>query len=258
MIKIHIKNLFTKPAIKVNLAERAGQRFSSYKFKDKDLGKLTVDTDLKFELAKQNPSKSNFPNVYETKIIDEKGNCIGFEMFEIDNKNGIKSLLGEEIYVRRDLQQNGMRLGEKLRLSSIITMLENKINRILITSVPNAILFHSKYKFKPIFGDLEHCMKILRGILVNSYKETEKFGPKAEKLMERIKAGDFNTEKDAFKETSNLLEDFTNTILKLDKEKQKEYPFFECVDMKLTKEDVIKNSNYFNNLFKKHNLDYKI
>lgn len=259
MIKIPFIRLLKKSPISVNLSEKGGRKFGSYQYKDKDLGKLTVDTDLKFALARENPSKSCFPGVYETKIRDEKGQCIGFEMFEFSNNNEeIPSIIGEEIFVRRDLQKNGKRFGEKLRLSSIIAMLENNINRILITSVPDAILFHTKYKFKPVFADLWDCKNILRNILMNSYEDTKHFGPQAEKLMEKINAENFGKKEDILKSTSELFENFVNVLQNLSKEKQNEYPFFQCVDMRLTREDVIKNAEYFNGLLKKHNLDYKI
>ena len=44
----------------------------------------------------------------------------------------------------------------------------------------------------------------------------------------------------------------------LPKEKLAFYPFDYGFNMKLTKENVIKNMDFFNNLFKKHGINYKI
>ena len=51
---------------------------------------------------------------------------------------------------------------------------------------------------------------------------------------------------------------YANIVKNFDKNRQKEYTLYNCVDMRLTREDVLKNADYFNSILKKHNLDYTI
>jgi len=91
------------------------------------------------------------------------------------------------IYIQTHERYRNNSLAEILRLTSIITMLENNIQKFRIFALNTASGFHTKYKFKP---ELEEHW---RGI-----------------------------------------------------------------NMVLSKEDVIKNKQFYNELFKKHGIEYKI
>lgn len=134
---------------------------------------------------------------FKTILLDNKNNIVGINSFKIHqnifNGYNMNTLINHN---------NHTGLGEIMRLTSIIDMLENNLNKIQIFSISNAILFHTKYKFKPI----NHTSAITN-----------------KKLFETSKS---NYNKD--------------------------------LPMELTAKDIKANKRFFNQLFAKHKIDYRI
>lgn len=87
-------------------------------------------------------------NKFKTILIDNKKNIVGINSFKIYENTfkgcNMNTLLNKNIHIG---------LGEIMRLTSIIELIENNLKKIQILSLSEAIPFHLKYKFKPInFG----------------------------------------------------------------------------------------------------------
>lgn len=151
---------------------------STLRTKNEIFGELVVDTRI----------HEDGYNRLISEIKNRMGKTLGEEIFSIDNKN--KTMFGYLIETLPEYRQKGYGFGELMRLSSIITMIENNIQKLKITSKNTAINFHKKYKFQPA--------------------EIASTAPK------------------------------------------------KYLDMELTTQDIIENKNFFNELFKKHGIDYEI
>ena len=134
---------------------------------------------------------------FKTILIDNKNNIVGINSFQIYQNifNGcnMNTLINHNTHTG---------LGEIMRLTSIIDMLENNLNKIQILSISNAIPFHTKYKFKPI--------NYASATTNNKIFETSKI----------------NYNKD--------------------------------LPMELTAKDIKADKRFFNQLFAKHKIDYRI
>ena len=119
---------------------------------NKNLGKIYTET-----------IEGDHISVITTKLKDEFNSELGKEVFTM----GYDVLYGQSIEVDPLYRNKGCRLGEILRLSSIMMFLENKINKFLIYSLPTAVYFHSKYKFMPYVDDMGACEVALKTMITN-------------------------------------------------------------------------------------------
>ena len=104
--------------------------------------------------------------VLSSDLYDSKGVLKAYNTFNIDNSN--KVLNGYWMRVVDPLEQQKHGYGEVLRLASIIDLMENNLKKIAIFSRNEAILFHYKYKFRPVLSGKDECMDVLNEI---SYEE---------------------------------------------------------------------------------------
>ena len=160
-----------------------------------------------------------------------------------------------EIYgVNIKTQENyrGQRLGEITRLASIITMLKNGLNEISLFSVNKAIQFHSKYKFEPNITEPHSAIIALKNIQSARIKC---FEDKAKQILAQHKnTGD---KKALLEATNELVTEFISKIRPTLETCGDRYKFW-GLDMRLTRENVLKNKDFFNALFEKHDIDYRI
>ena len=209
-----------------------------------ELGRIDVMTCPKIEN----------PNVLKIQLKNNK-ESIGQEIIELtDNK---KSMFGFDIAVSKNHQKKSV--GELLRLVSIMEMFENNKNEIEIYSKPNAIYFHSKYKFEPHINSFFNRDNSLISCIENRCNEMRSEQEEAVKLLEKIRTlTEVEDKRNYCKIVGSFIKRYIEKVLTLPKEQQIFYPFDYGFNMKLTKENVLKNMEFFNKLFKKHGINYKI
>lgn len=195
---------------------------------------------------------------YNQLISEIKNKCgkpLGHEIFSIDNEH--KTMFGFTIEVEPEYHQKGFKLGELMRLSSIITMFENNIKQLDILSKDTAIYFHSKYKFQPNITAFHFRDNILKSIIENSKKPFDEITQRAVELVERLKQKPPGEEQRAItRETNSLAKSYIEKVIS--NNTQKENPINSPMDMKLTMETITGNKDFFNELFQKHGIDYEI
>ncbi len=190
-----------------------------------------------------------------SEIKNRMGKRLGHEIFALDTERRVMS--GYYIEVEPEYRRKNYGFGELLRLSSIITMLENKMTQFEILSKNTAVYFHSKYKFSPSVIGFDDRDNILKSILKNCPNPLDEITKRAIGFVERLKVNPTNEEKRTItRETNILAQDYINRVLS--QNVQKENPFIGAMDMKLTAEKIFENKDFFNNLFKKHGIDYEI
>lgn len=154
----------------------------------------------------------------------------------------------------------GSKLGEAMRLGSIIEMIENNMKSIDINSMPQAVFFHTKYGFVPKTSASYDCvMSILNDIASNSNKKLRECSQKARdfiKIVESRKNKICVPEKIA-KETDKTAKEYIDTIIR-ENLSVKDNNFTEDLGMRLSSDTIKKNKKFYNNLFEKHGIDYKI
>lgn len=212
----------------------------------KHLGNLKLETDQYYDVSER----------YVTKLKDETNNVLGYEIFSFENFDN--SMFGYSIRVNPDLRQKGLHLGELLRLSSIVEMFENQAEKLKIYSKDTAIYFHSKYKFQPSIDNFKDRDKALDSIVQNPKNGMEEIIDSAKKLIEKIKNSTTPEEqRAAIPQTNKIAKQYIEQVL-ASKEGYKTHPFDYGMGMELTKDSVLKNKDFFNELFQKHGIDYKV
>lgn len=194
----------------------------------------------------------------KTILIDKNNNVVGTNSFRINDK----TLHGHRI----DAYSNGKHkgLGEIMRLASIIDVIENNLRKIKIFSLNEAIPFHLKYKFRPEILTYDSMMDILNRIASIEEPSIKEFSQKAGEIFADIFInGAINNEHNYYTELPNFIISYVN------KTKQENLPwnrtalsagmnFKEDLPMTLTNKDIKENKSFFNNLFEKHGINYKI
>ena len=194
-------------------------------------------------------------NAFITEIKNKFGKSLGFEVFSLEGQN--KNIFGFNIFINMDYRQKNLRLGELLRLSSIIEMFENKVPEINIYSKDTAIYFHSKYKFKPdlkVFSDRNNALNTISN---DTSKGFETFREKAKEIIRKIHDNQENAEiqRQICVDCNSFVHDY---IQKAMLDGYKHHRFNYGMNMTLTADDVIANREFFNELYQKHGIDYKI
>ena len=213
---------------------------------NKKLGELTLNTSRYEDISER----------YITKVKDKNNKVLGYEIFSFDDFNN--NLFGYSIRVNPDLRQKNLKLGELLRLSSIIELFENKMQKLKIYSKDTAIYFHAKYKFQPDIDSFKDRDEALKSILENPKKGFETLIQSAQVLLEKIKQHkEPEFQRNAIKEANQITNNYIKKILN-SKEGYKDYPFNYGMGMELTKENIIENKDFYNKLFIQHGIDYKI
>ena len=196
------------------------------------------------------------PNNITTFLKDKFDNIIGTE--DLSYEKNSPNIVGLFIQVIPMLRQQNLGLGEILRLSSIIFMIENKIKEMEIFSKAEAVYFHSKYKFEPEIKSFDERNYALKSIIKNCQNEFEEIKLEAINIVKKV-ASDKSAEnqRNLCKETNILLKEYIQEILAR-KDKYKSHSFDFGFRMILNTNDILDNKIFFNNLFKKHKIDYEI
>lgn len=203
--------------------------------------------------VKEDPNGSGYRFIAELR--NNIGKLLGFEHYaQFDKTDYMTGLL---INVIPEYRRNNYFLGEILRLTSIIQMLENNIKTFSIKSKDSAIYFHSKYKFQPSVISFYDRDKLLETITQDTSPKFKDITLKGKELTEKIKYT-LSTEKQrTFTQEANTL--FAEYINRAMTENNSHlHQFHWLMDMALEQKTVLKNKEFFNSLFDKHGIDYKI
>lgn len=237
--------MFVKPILE-QLSIKNQRKLCQFKTTNKYVGTIILKT-KKYD---------NKDDMFVTLLLDEKNNILGKEIFDITGKS-LENMFGYTIKIERNAR--GKKLGELLRLSTIIEMIENRVETLKIYSKNTAIFFHDKYGFEPAikqFTQRDEILKEIANCKICGFNDLKR---KAQNMLDQIKNipiqnGQYHREK--CKETNKLLKQFIERIKATNNIKN--IKFETGIDMNLTKDTVLKRRNFFNSLFKEHNIDYKV
>ena len=191
------------------------------------------------------------------EIKNAMGKIFGKEIISIDSHN--KSMTGYNIIVEPEYRQKHFRFGELLRLASIMEILENKCPFIYIFSKDTAVYFHGKYKFEPVIKSFEERDYALETIINDTSLHFRDLAIKAKIIQNQVKANKNNAQKqrELTQKTNYIVREYIRRALE-EKNPQESHPFRRGMDMMLDAETIRRNKDYFNSLFAKHGIDYKI
>lgn len=224
-------------------ASTACRVIESFGFKNDLLGDLFL---------KRRLSPENGFGWQKFSVFNRVGKELGYEVLRLCPQE--KYITGADIYVIDEYRKK-FHLGEVLRLSSIMELLENGLEAIKIKSKNTAVYFHAKYGFKPDFIDFYTRDKLLSDILKDS--AFPDFSARAAGLLRKISNSAPEGQRDACREANKLVKDYIERAL-CAPHPEKSHPFSFSTDMILTRENVLENRDFFNRCFAKHSIDYKI
>ena len=219
----------------------------NFKFKNELLGDMFIESER----------TGQFTDYFETVIKNSCGKTFGRELFSIAPENG--DMIGYDIKINPDYRQKNHRFGEILRLFSVMEMIENGSKDLKIVSKDTAVYFHSKYKFVPNFIEFRRRDELLRGIIEDKSPEFKHIAEDAGELLSKAfsKADDKPFQRQLTIQANDIVRRYIELALQKP-EPQKNHPLKACFEMILTRENVIRNKEFFNTLFTKHGIDFKI
>lgn len=242
--------MLVKPKI-FDVAVNDTRKLCSFPIKNKLLGEL----DLSSKVSSENELNKIF-----IEIKNKLGKILADEEILLTNDN--TPMEGLFITVNPDYRsttKRNFRFGEILRLASIIEMLENGKNLFKIYSKNSAVYFHSKYKFEPNMNTVSDANRVLESIVKNKKQGLQEYSLEAERILSFNRPNMSYEERKAYcKVVNELTKEYIKKVQSLGKDAYKEYPFDFGMDMVLTKDTLIRKRAVFNDLFKKHNIDYTI
>ena len=136
-------------------------------------------------------------------------------------------------------------------------MLENDINKLELNSLGQAVYFHTMFKFKPIIQDPDNIAGFITYNILcrKGDNRFEKIVNKAENWLNRHE----KNSKESINEGNEIIYEYCTNVIKHKLHKNNDYQISTGgFDMVLKKDDVLKNKDFFNGLFKKFHIDYEI
>ncbi len=241
--------MLIKPKITVSPIDK--RKLCAFNINHPILGNLSLDSHMEYN--------NGFKRLYlELKNRQEK--ILGSEEISLNDENG--KMLGLNIIVDPEYRNNGkknFRFGEILRLASIIEMLENNKQNFRIFSKSTAIYFHSKYKFEPDITSFQDRDNVFKTIAEDESEGFEDLSKMAKENLQQTKICHSNAKQRGLCLVANrLAQKYIDRAEQFGSQGYKAHPFMYGIDMVLTMHNVIKNRTYFNELFKKHGIDYTI
>lgn len=193
-------------------------------------------------------------NGFKTEIFDSNKQLLGYDLFD---RSKADSIFEYDITVLPEYRGKG--LGELMHLTLLAQMIENNVNKIDLHSKPTAIYFHAKHGFEPNIKTFDQRQASLETIAKNQLPNVEEFISKAKKILKEIEKPltlTFEENQKYTLQTNELLKDFIKKVIALGA--QDKVNFKLGIDMKLIKDTLLEGAEYFNSLFKKQGLKYRI
>lgn len=201
-------------------------------------------------------------NEFKTLIKANYSNSIAKTNFRLNKKLKILHCSTMDVF---DKKQRGKGYGIIMHLTNIIELMENDFDKIRLMALPSAILFHGKCKFVPVLEDKNDIMNAMFDIARKKsdvYKDLKPVIVKAGEYFDELYStgGLLCLNPNKLKYANGIAKEYIEIISKkkLSPEERKKYTFNFVMNMELTKEEILKNKDFFNKLFKKFNIDYKI
>ncbi|MBE7712219.1 MAG: hypothetical protein E7Z87_00570 [Cyanobacteria bacterium SIG26] len=234
----------------INTINNGVQLFKPFVVNHKTLGPLTL------KISKE-PS---LVNGYDITVSDKFKKVLGHEAFSVLPEH--KMIVGQMVEVlseyRKQGRRKGFNLGELLHLSLIKFMNDNDFNKMDLHSKASAVYFHSKYKFEPSIVDKFDGRKVLSSIVKDKAKGFEKFVAKAQELLDVVKINcRLLCENDVFKSLNKLTKEYIEKSV-ADKNSNQIHSFEGGFGMTLLKENIKREADFFNKLYKKHGINYSV
>lgn len=256
-LQIHAKRRFVKAADSATEIqwvqealkdkESSGLIFKPFKLLHEKLGDVFVNMER---------VQAPYYNRFQINVKNRMGKNLGHEIFSLNSQN--KNIFGMFMTVEQAYRQK-YKIGELMRLASIMELLENKGRQISIYSKDSAIYFHSKYKFLPNISQFENRDKILASIANEKAPDFADLAHEAKELINLVQKNKNNPAmlRELCNPTNVLAQKYIYRA-KQDSSPQLKHPLSWGMDMVLTRERIVENRDFFNKLFKKHGIDYRI
>lgn len=201
-------------------------------------------------------------NHYRTVIDNMDFDNLAKNEFSI-NKN--KKTISNGCMDVWDKKDRGKGLGIILHLNNIMELMENDLDKIELHSIGSAVLFHGKCKFQPELRTREAIEDVLYEISLKDYAKMPVIKDSVTKAVDYLNEIHFTgglhcLDKENILKVNRLISEYIDSVnsQKLSKEERFEYGFSSGFDMSLSREDIIENREFFNKLFEKYGIDYKI
>ena len=148
-------------------------------------------------------------------------------------------------------------IGSILHLSRIMTMIENNFKEIKLYSIGDAIPFHAKFKFAANFNNAEEIKDFIFQELFFKQANNSVFG-KVIKSAQQWFTNKSNDRDNQLRQGNRILDDFVQTIEQNQLYKDENFNLISGMDMKLERNTVLSQNEFFNNLLRKFGIDYQI
>ncbi len=210
----------------------------------------TFQNDQNTYLAINNKSKNK--NSFHSAIMTEKALLAENNFIFAPNT---KIIFNGSMDVWDETKRRKFRYGTKMHLANIIMMLENNMKEIKLYSLGDAVFFHAKCGFKPRFADSVEAYYCLKEIGSKDTPFIFDYQKKSENLYKMLLK---NNDEKTLQAIEKLTNRYINDILESNLYKDKSFGFKKGFSMSLKKTDVLRNKEFYNDLFKQCGIDYKI
>ncbi len=196
-------------------------------------------------------SEECFPDELCIKVDNNNCSTIGACEVTIENKD---TLFNENMEVFGSNKRHGA--GTAIQLATIATMFENGLKKIKLYSLAEAVHFHSKFKFEPKITELSELEDaITRNILIHDGD-----GMIDNAIIEAKEwlNNDRLSKKAKITQGNRILYEYLQRINASKLNEMDEFQTPLGFTMELTKKKILENKDFYNELFKKFNIDYQI
>ncbi len=196
-------------------------------------------------------------NRWIIEIKNSLNKLFGQEILSMEKET--KNMIGYNIVVEPEYRYQGHRFGELLRLFSVMEMNENKAKQLKIFSKGSAVYFHSKYKFVPCnikFFDRDMALEAMSKDSSENFADLKQRAKEISDAVLKNKS-DSAKQRELCRQTNTLTKEYIKRALQ-EPDASSKHAFDYGMDMVLTREEILENKDFFNNLFKKYNIDYSI
>lgn len=193
-------------------------------------------------LIENNPDAEN---IYDIELQDTFGTCLGRE--ELGFNFPKKSIYGLSISTNSKLRQSGYKIGETIRLASIMELMENKLQNIEIYAARTAVYFHAKYGFAPNLTRDENIIRVLRGLGDDIHPDFRYFRDRATEMLDsRDFAG-----------VNKLVNNYLQKVLS-HKYNIENHDATASMPMILERDYIKTHAEQYNQLYLAHKIDYSV
>lgn len=207
--------------------------------------------------------RSNSEKPYNVKIFEDYDSYV---VHISDNKFRTVPNAEQEIYLDKNLNYmtvdnmftedefRGEGLGICMHLINVVEMLENKkIKKIELNAASRAIPFHAKLGFKANSQTFRLLDYNLNSVANDTAEDFSTNSQDARMLLKSYMHPELK-----IKIGNKILDEYISKALKIKTKDEQKKMFKYILPMTLTRDDVIKNKDFYNKLFKKYKIDYEI